>query len=416
MTKAHLNEYIRSEKYSETLLINQLSHQRSEKNLSIFRFGFGQSPFPVPTSIVNSLAEFADKKQYLSVQGYLPLRQAICDFHQKMERKNWQPEQIVVGSGSKMLIFCIMAAFENLEVLAPAPSWVSYAPQAKLLGHKYSQITTKVEDDWRLTPGQLDTFCQSRQSKIPLLLILNYPSNPTGLTYDKTQLKQLAEVMQKHNILVLADEIYGLLTYSNDRMTLEEFYPEGCIVTSGLSKWCGAGGWRLGFAHIPKQLGQKLRNSIIGVASETYSCAPTPIQYAAEQAYRDHQLATIFLNKQTRMLEHIGEHCAKQLRQIKVKVSNPQAGFYIFPDFEYYRYKLSRSGITTGEEMTAKLLEITGVALLPGEAFGMSNQSLTVRLAFVDFDGSQIFKSDQKFEFDKVKRGIAELCDWFLSL
>ena len=416
MSTQVLDKYIRSEKHSETLLINQISHQRAKQSKSIFHFGFGQSPFPIPTKIYSSLSAFADKKHYSSVQGELPLREAVCEFHRHFENKSWHPEQIIIGAGSKILIFSIMAAFAELEVLVPAPSWVSYQPQAKLLGHKFSQIQTNFDDQWRLTPEQLDQFCNARKSKAPLLLIFNYPSNPTGLTYSKDKLEKLAFVMRKHNVLVIADEIYNLLEYDNSQATLDQFYPESCIVTSGLSKWCGAGGWRLGFTHIPKQLGEKLKMSIIGVASETYSCAPTPIQYAAEVAYREKQLASDFLKQQTRILSYIGTYCSNKLQNISVRVIIPQGGFYIFPDFSHYRSKLEQHGITTSEQLACHLLNRTGVALLPGSAFGMPESSLTARLAFVDFDGSQTCQNMKNFNFDRVKGGIKALCTFLISL
>ena len=413
----NIDNYLRESKHSETLLINQLSLTRAEQQQKVFKFGFGQSPFPVPESITQALAKSAHRKEYMPVQGYLPLRQAICDFHQHQEQKNWQADNIIVGAGSKILLFCVMAAFEQAEIVLPAPSWVSYEPQGKIAGHKVTWITTNFKDKWHLTPEQLEIFCQTREKpEIPLILVFNYPSNPTGQSYSKDQLLALANIMRKYNVIVIADEIYSLLSYKKHYATLDEFYPEGCMVSSGLSKWCGAGGWRLGFMHIPAQL-NKLLKTVIGVASETYSCASSPIQVAATHAYLDNKLADKFLSDQINFLNEISQYCTRELKKIGVNVHAAEGGFYLFPEFSRFTNKLQSRGIKTSEELTTALMNETGVALLPGSAFGMPKHSLTTRLAFVDFDGGQVFiKTDNDYNFDKVKEGIKQLCLWLLAL
>jgi len=414
----NFRKYIRSGKHSETLMINQLSHLRAENNQEVFRFGFGQSPFPVPDTIVATLASAASRKEYMSVQGHPPLREAIASFHGYFENKKWDPEQIIVAAGSKILLYCIMAAFQKAEVLLPGPSWVSYEPQAKLAGHKYTWIITDYDNAWKLTPEQLEQHCAAREDHdIPLILVFNYPSNPTGQSYSNEELEALAKVMKKYNVIVIADEIYSLLSYSDDYATLEEYYPEATIVSSGISKWCGAGGWRLGFHHIPKQLGTAFFQAVISVASETYSCAPSPIQIAATEAYQNIELAKEFLSKQKCLLKTISLYCSNTLRDQSVAVHDAQGGFYLLPDFIYYKDKLASKGITTSEQLTAKLLDDTGVALLPGTAFGMPPTSLVIRLAFVDFKGDQIWdESIKNPDFDKVKLGIDRLCQWLESL
>jgi aspartate aminotransferase len=416
-TPAPVSQYLRKSKHSETLQINQLSLSRAENDQPVFKFGFGQSPFPVPVEITKELANSAYRKEYMSVQGHLPLREAIANFHKEKEGKNWQAENIIVGSGSKILLFCVMAAFEQAEILLPAPSWVSYEPQGQLAGHKVTWLTTTFDEKWHLTPEQLDQYCLKRDNpEIPLILVLNYPSNPTGQTYNRAELCALAVVMRKHNVVVIADEIYSLLSYEKDYSSIADFYPEGCIVSSGLSKWCGAGGWRLGFMHIPPQI-ENLLSTVIGVASETYSCAPSPIQVAATKAYASSSNTNIFLTKQIKLLSEISRYSAEKLKGIGVKVHAAEGGFYLFPDFCAFSTKLKNRDIETSEQLATALMEETGIALLPGSAFGMPDHSLTTRLAFVDFDGSQILSDDKKeLEYNKVKEGISLLCQWLLSL
>jgi aspartate aminotransferase len=264
----------------------------------------------------------------------------------------------------------------------------------------------------------LDRYCKNRKNPdTPLILLLNYPNNPSGQTFNLIELKALAETMQKHSVIVIADEIYSLLNYKGKQPSIAEYYPQGTIITSGLSKWCGAGGWRLGFAYIPPQLGKKFFKGVIGVASETYSCASSPIQIAATQAYQDKTLAKDFLSKQTQMLAQINDYCVTRLQQANVRVHPCMGGFYIFPDYSAFKQKLAKRNINTSNQLTAALMDEIGVALLPGSAFGMPEDSLTTRLAFVDFDGSQILdESLDQFKFDSVKNGIERLCDWLGKL
>lgn len=412
-----INSYLRSGKESETLLINQISLLRANNNQKVYKFGFGQSPFLVPKKISNALAKAAPRKEYMSVQGDLQLRKSIANFHRKMENRHFHEDQIIVGAGSKILIFSIMAAFEKAEVILPAPSWVSYEPQAKLVGHKVDWIQTRFEDKWSLTQDSLDQYCNNREDpNIPLILVLNYPNNPTGQTFNSEQLKELAAVMKKHNVIVIADEIYSLLKFKDRQDSIANYYPEGCIVSSGLSKWCGAGGWRLGFVHIPKELGKELFQAVIGVASETYSCAPAPIQVAATTAYNDINLANEFLSLQTTLLEQVNDYCTTALNKIAVKTHPCEGGFYLFPDFSNFKVQLNNNKIFTSNDLTTAIMDVTGVALLPGTAFGMKPESLTTRLAFVDFDGSQILNQSDEANFDQVKQGIDSLCGWLQSL
>ena len=412
-----ISQYLRKSKHSETLQVNQLSLTRAENDQPVFKFGFGQSPFPVPEEITAELANAAYRKEYMSVQGHFPLREAIANFHKEKEGKNWQAENIIVGSGSKILLFCVMAAFEQAEILLPAPSWVSYEPQGQLAGHKVTWLNTTFKNKWHLTPEQLERYCAERKMpETPLILVLNYPSNPTGQTYNGVELFALAAVMRKYNVIVIADEIYSLLSYKKDYSTIADYYPEGCIVSSGLSKWCGAGGWRLGFMHIPPQL-ENLLSTVIGVASETYSCAPSPIQIAATKAYSSMSITDTFIAKQIDILSDISEYCAKSLNDIGINVHAAEGGFYLFPDFSAFTEKLKGRGIETSEQLTTALMEETGIALLPGSAFGMSQTSLTTRLAFVDFDGSHTLSQlHNEYDYEKIKKGISILCLWFLSL
>jgi len=209
----------------------------------------------------------------------------------------------------------------------------------------------------------------------------------------------------------MSDEIYGLLHHKGEHVSLAQFYPEGTMVTSGLSKWCGAGGWRLGICHIPTQLGPDYLQRVIGVASETYSCVSTPVQLAALTAYTYDQRIHDFLQQQRAIFSEIGNRCADMLEKGGVRVYRPEGGFYLFPDFSPFSESLVLRGIDTGNALTSRLLQDTGVALLPGSAFGMDENSLTARLAYVDFDGAQALRNEVA-DASHLYQGIEKLCAW----
>lgn len=383
-----LDAFLRPINHSETLLINERS-DRLAASRQVYRFGFGQSPFPVPASVIDLLRRHADEKAYLPVQGWRPLREAVAAFHRQQDGVDWEADRVLIGPGSKLLIYAVMAAFTEAEVLLVSPSWVSYEPQAHLAGHRVSRLQASADSDWRLTPQMLEQFCAERDHpERPLILVLNYPGNPSGTSYSDAQLQALAEVMRRYHMLVISDEIYGMLHHRGEHRSLARYYPQGTLVTGGLSKWCGAGGWRLGVMHVPAALAESLLPRLLGVASETWSCVAAPVQYAAAEAYRFGPEIQRYVARERQVLAGLGRRAAEQLNGAGIRTALPEGGFYLFPDFELWREALAARGITTSEALCQQLLQEAGVALLPGTAFGMPAHQLVARLSYVNFDGA----------------------------
>ncbi len=414
-----VDAYLRPINHSETLLINERSDSL-EQSRRVFRFGFGQSPFPVPASVTAVLSEHAAEKGYMPVQGWRQLREAAASFHRATDGVDWQPERVLVGPGSKLLIYSVMAAFTEADVLLVSPSWVSYEPQARLAGHEVHRIQTSAATEWRLTAGQLDVFCAQRAvPQRPLILVLNYPGNPSGTTYSESQLQDLAEVMRRYQVLVISDEIYGMLNHQGQHRSLARYYPEGTLVTGGLSKWCGVGGWRLGIMHVPEALADNLMPRLLGVASETWSCVTSPVQHAAAKAYAFGPEVQAYVEAERRVLTHIGLKAAAFLNSTGVANAVPEGGFYLFPDFAGWRETLANSGIHTSDQLCARLLNEAGVALLPGTAFGMPADELVARLSYVNFDGAAALTASAE-ELDQiatpVMEGLEAICSWLKEL
>jgi aspartate aminotransferase len=422
----NFKSYIRETAQSETLLINELSIKKVDEGSELYRFGFGQSPFLPPTHVIDELKNRAAHKEYQSVQGLPELRAAVASFHTEVDKVDYTADQVIVGPGSKMLIYMVMASFKKANVFLITPSWVSYEPQALLAGHPITRIKTSFENKWRLLPADLDKALSERENKeCPSLIVLNYPGNPDGLTYSPDELKALADVARKHNLLIISDEIYGLLNHKGEHLSIARFYPEGTIVTAGISKWCGAGGWRLGVALFPQK--SPIQDAMVGIASETYSCISSPVAYAAIEAYKYDDRIKAYLDAQRRILAHLGQWIAKELSSAGVSVCSPEGGFYVNPDFTPFKDKLKARGISNSQELCAALLEETQVVLLPGLAFGYDDINFVTRLAYVHFEGATLINGildgsitiDDNFLKDhtpNVYKGINALSKWVRSL
>ncbi|HLF47393.1 MAG TPA: aminotransferase class I/II-fold pyridoxal phosphate-dependent enzyme [Chitinophagaceae bacterium] len=382
----YLNPNIIGLQESPTLRINQRCKEIAATGKRVYKLGLGQSPFPVPEQIVSALRLYAPEKEYLPVQGLKELRKAVAGFHRKKDGVDRMAEDVIIGPGSKELLFLLQMIF-NGEVIIPSPSWVSYMPQAKIIGNIIHVLHTKPEHQWRLLPDQLDEFCK-KNPNTPYLLILNYPGNPDGITYGKENIKALAEIARKHNLYVLSDEIYGQLHHQGKHVSIAKYYPEGTIISSGLSKWCGAGGWRLGTFSFPPNMHWMLK-AMSAVASETYTSVCAPVQYAAIQAFNCGAEIENYLWHVRKILALLGKKIAQILKEGNIQVNDPTGGFYLFLDFEKLKGKLNKKGIKNGTELCERLLEECGVAILPGVDFNRPTDELSARLSYVDFDGAK---------------------------
>ncbi len=371
---------------SATLLINERSKALIAEGKTVYKLGFGQSPFPVPPSVVKALQENAFQKDYLPVRGLPALREAVATFNNRTLGITCDAAQIMIGPGSKELIYSLQLAF-NGDLLLPSPSWVSYEPQAHLTHKKVHWLPTSEEDNWKITPDTVDRVGE-KSANPNRLLILNYPNNPVGNTYSSKELQELAAAFRRNNILVVADEIYGEVDHNGTHCSLAQHYPEGTVISGGLSKWCGAGGWRLGTFTFPKEQ-LYLLDAMATIASETFSAVSAPIQHAAVTAFLGNPAIDSYVRKSRIILQKIGQYVYQELKELNITMPEPQGGFYLFPNFEYYRELFHQKGIYNSTDLCERLLEETGVALLPGVAFGRPTEELTARLSFVDFDGEK---------------------------
>ena len=407
-----LKKIIKNLKPSSTLRMNEISNKLELKGKKIYRFGFGQSPFQVPDDVVNELKNNAHQNKYLSMQGLSELRTAISKYSSTKNSQNYKSENIIVGPGTKELMFLLQLLFDG-DILLPAPSWVSYAPQALLSRNKTHWIITKSENNWFPTGEEIEKVILKDRKK-NYLLFLNSPNNPSGQICNN--LKEISTIAKKYNILILSDEIYSELSFLENFQSISQFYPEKTIISTGLSKWCGAGGWRLGHFIIPEAL-KELRDSLKILASETFSSVSAPIQYAAIAAYSNNH--DEYINNSRSILKVVGEYVYNNLKSNKINMNKPQGGFYLMPEFLIKKF-------STSQDMCSDILEKTGVALLPGSDFGFSIERMIVRLSFTDFNGQEFMdyiKKNNKLDTSliskfapKILEGTNKLKLWSESL
>ena len=245
-----LKNIVKNLKPSSTLKINEVSRELESKGEKIFKFGFGQSPFEVPQDVVNELRNNAFQNKYLPMQGLKELREAVAKYTSTKKDYKYNSENVIIGPGSKELMFLLQVLFEG-DIILPAPSWVSYEPQAILGRNKIQSIQTTRENNWFPTGEEIEKVILKDQNK-NYLLFLNSPNNPSGQVCEN--LEEISQVAKKYNLIILSDEIYSELSFKEGFKSISNFCPEKTIISTGLSKWCGAGGWRLGYFIIPDTL------------------------------------------------------------------------------------------------------------------------------------------------------------------
>ena len=407
-----LKDIIKNLEPSSTLKINEISRQLEEKGKKIFKFGFGQSPFQVPTDIVNELKKNAHQNKYLPMQGLDELRKSVAKYTSVKKNYSYTSDHVIIGPGSKELMFLLNVIFDG-EIILPAPSWVSYVPQAIINRNKIQILQTKRENNWFPTGFEIEKIILKNKKK-NYLLFLNSPNNPSGQICEN--LEEISEVAKKYNLIILSDEIYSELAFIDNYKSISNFCPEKTIISTGLSKWCGAGGWRLGYFIIPENL-KIIKNALNVLASETFSAVSSPIQYAAIQAYEgDHK---DYIRSSREILKAVGNYVYDNLSSNKILINKPQGGFYLMPEFIGARYDSS-------SKMCDDILKKTGVALLPGSDFNFDKKRMIARLSFTDFDGKNFMKEYEKNNCldneiiknlaPKVVEGVGRLKKWSESI
>ncbi|KAA6330587.1 Aspartate aminotransferase [termite gut metagenome] len=353
---------------SETLAMSQKSNELKAQGIDVINLSVGEPDFNTPDHIKAAAKKAVDDNysRYSPVPGYPELRNAIVAKLKKENGLDYTAAQILCSNGAKQSVCNVLLALVEVgdEVIIPAPYWVSYPEMVKLAEGTNIFISAGIEQDFKITPAQLEASITSRTKA----LILCSPSNPTGSVYSKEELAGLAAVLAKHpQVIIIADEIYEHINYTNKHKSIAAF-PEvhdRVVIVNGVSKAYAMTGWRIGFIAGPQYIVSAC-NKLQG----QYTSGPCSVsQKAAEAAYTGTQTLVKEMRKAFERRRNLIVKLAKEIPGFEVNV--PQGAFYLFPKCNSYFGK-STGGrkITNAADLTMYLLEVGHVACVGGAAFG----------------------------------------------
>lgn len=336
------------------------------KGVDVLSLTVGEPDFVTPKNIQKAaIASIEDgRASYYTPSGGIPeLKQAIVSYVEREYQLCYQPKQVIVTDGAKYALYLLFQAILNVgdEVIIPVPYWVSYGEQVKLAEGKPVFVSSTQEQSFKVSVAQLEAVRTDKTKAI----ILNSPSNPTGVIYTEEELRQIGEWAVAHNILIIADDIYGRLVYNGHRFTpiatISEAIRQQTIIINGVSKTYAMTGWRIGFAVGD----EKIIQAMTQLASQSTSNPVAVSQYAAIEALTGEQST----------VEDMRQAFEKRLNYIYPKVAalpgvsliKPEGAFYLFPNV---KKTLEICGYDNVTNWVEDLLQEAHVALVTGEGFG----------------------------------------------
>ncbi|EPH46681.1 pyridoxal phosphate-dependent aminotransferase [Streptomyces aurantiacus] len=369
---------------ASNLALNEVVARRRAAGEPLVHLGFGESLLPVPPAVRDWLADGAGRTAYGPVAGDTAVRAAVAGYWER-RRLPTAPEQIIVAPGSKPLLMALMAVVDG-DVLLPRPSWVTYAPQARLLGRPVHHVPISARYGGAPDPDALRETVRGarRRGGRPRLLILTLPDNPTGTLAPPEAIRRLCAVAADEDLLIVSDEIYRDLMHSPDLPFLgpAEVAGDRTVVTTGLSKTLGLGGWRIGAARFPEgPLGAGLRAGVLAVASEVWSTLAGPMQEVATRVFAEPPEITAHVRAGARLHGIVTRAVHRIVTAAGADCRAPDGGFYLYPDFAPVRHRLREHGVTDAESLQRHLLDRLGVAVLGGHHFGDTPTALRFRIA-----------------------------------
>lgn len=357
---------------STTLAVDSLAKQMKEDGYDVIRFGTGEPDFNTPDNInMAAIAAICDgKTKYTPAAGIPALRKAIAKQLQDDCGLSYDYTQIVVASGAKHSVYIALAAITNPgdEIIIPAPFWVSYYEMVKMTGGVPVIVTAGEESGFKVTASQIEGAITDKTK----CLMLNNPSNPTGMIYSKDELKSIAEVCVKHDLYILADEIYYKLIYDGIEFTsiasLGDEVKERCLLINGVSKSYAMTGWRIGYCAANKQLAKIMSNYL----SHSTGAPSTISQWAAVEAINGPQQSCEEMRK---AFEERRDYIVQRMNSIPgVSCIKPNGAFYVMMNIEKLIGRtLGGKLITNDDDFAVAFLESAYVATVPCSGFGMKN-------------------------------------------
>lgn len=374
---------------SSTLAITGKAKALKDAGHDVIGLGAGEPDFNTPDYIIDA-AEKAMKTgltRYTPSGGILELRKAIANKMERDHQLTYQPDQVIVTTGAKHALYALFQVLLNKgdQVIVPAPYWVSYPEQIKLAEGEPIIVHGEETNNYKLTAEQVEAAITEKTKAI----VINSPNNPTGMMYTEAELKAIGEVCLKHDLLIVSDEIYEKLTYSEQKHVsiaqLSEDLKKQTVVINGVSKSHAMTGWRIGYACG----NATLINAMTNFASHATSNPTTISQYAALAAYQANDDEIELMKKSFKERLEAAHELLNQLPGFSC--IKPQGAFYLFPNVTE---ALKLTGFTNVDDFSAAILEQEKVAIIPGSGFGASNN---VRLSYAT-DLDQLTEAIKRIE------------------
>jgi aspartate aminotransferase len=365
---------------SETLAMTRIARELKAQGKDVISLSIGEPDFNTPEEVKNYAKQAIDDNwtHYPPVPGYPELRQAISKKFKRDNNLDYTPEQIVVSTGAKQSIYQVVNALVNPndEVIIPAPFWVSYKEIVKVAEGKCVFVKTTLENDFKVTPDQLEAAITDKTK----LIMFSSPSNPTGMLYTKAELEGLAKVLSRHkHVFVMADEIYEHINFHGKHESLAQFseIKDQIITVNGVAKGFAMTGWRIGYIGAPLAIAKACDKLQGQITSATCSIAQRAAIKAMEM---DPQRSEDIISMRNKFKER-RDLVFKLLQEIPgLKIRLPQGAFYFFPEISsYFGKKYEAYHINDSNDLTMYLLYEANVALVPGGAFGDDN---CIRLSY----------------------------------
>jgi aspartate aminotransferase len=393
-----LSARINSLSPSATIAMNQKGRELKDKGVDVINLSVGEPDFMTPEHIREAAKKAIDGPwhHYAPVAGYPDLLKAIVDKFKRENNLDYKPSNIMVSVGAKHSLANVMICLidKGEEVIVPAPYWVSYAEQVKIAEGVNVFLDTTVEDEFKISPRQLEEAITPKTKA----LLLCSPSNPTGSVYSREELKGLAEVIARHpGIFVIADEIYEHINFVGGHESIAQFaeIKDRVIIINGVSKGYAMTGWRIGYMAGPDWLVKacsKLQGQMTSGATSIAMRASIEALNGDQSCVKE--MRDAFLRRRDLILKHVNSIEG-------VKCTTPGGAFYVFPDMSAYLGKsVNGRKIENDMDLCIYLLEVGHIATVPGSAFGADG---CVRISYAN--------SDENLEkaMDRLKKALAAL-------
>ncbi|WP_327298821.1 MULTISPECIES: pyridoxal phosphate-dependent aminotransferase [unclassified Streptomyces] len=370
---------------SPNLALNQLVDRRRAQGDTLIHLAFGEARLPVLPQLAEQLAIGASRSAYGPVAGADSVRAAVAGYFARRGLPT-EADRIVVGPGSKPLLMAVQLAVPG-DVLLPQPAWNTYAPQAAYAGKQVFGVPIPREYGGMPEPGALrETIRRARLTGgDPRLLVLTLPDNPTGTLAPPAAVREICAIARDEDLLTVSDEIYRDIVHdprATPFLSPADVAPERTVVTTGLSKTLGLGGWRIGAARFPVgEAGELLRDSVAAAASELWSTLAGPMQQVAEYAFAEPPEIVARKRASARLHGAVARAVHRIAVDAGAECRPPVGGFYVYPDFEPLRDRLTAHGITDSASLATRLLDDSGIVVLGGHLLGDRPHALRFKAA-----------------------------------